>query len=148
MTAAPDTTGLSDEDAALVEAATALLRRRWRPHRQQVAAAVRMADGSVHAAVNLDTHVSSAAVCAETGAIAMGVSAGGGAVDTIVAVSRPSAAGPDGAIAIVSPCGRCREVIADYGPAARVVIAADGEGARIMTIEALLPAKYARATSA
>ena len=144
MTETPDRAGLSVADAALVRAATDLLARRWRPQRQQVAAAVRMTDGSVHVSVNLDTHVSSAAACAETGAIAMGVGAGGGAIDRIVAVSRPSAAGAQGAIAIVSPCGRCREVIADYGPNARVILNGD-DGPEIARIGDLLPAKYRRA---
>jgi len=135
---------LEARDHKLIKRATDLLRKRWKPHRQQIASAVRMTSGFGFQSINLDTHVGSAGVCAETSAIAQGVSKGQGDVDTIVSVRRNSDAGPDGEIKVISPCGGCREVICDYGPDAYVIIRTDDDELIKVPAKLLLAWKYDR----
>lgn len=135
---------LEPRDHNLIARATELLRKRWRPHRQQVAASVRMTSGFAFTAINLDTHVGAAGVCAEPSAIAQGVGMAQGEVDTIVAVRRASDQGPDAPFRVVSPCGACREVICDYGPKAYVVIRAEDETLMKLPARLLLAWKYDR----
>ncbi|MFZ0371991.1 MAG: cytidine deaminase, partial [Xanthobacteraceae bacterium] len=49
----------------------------------------------------------------------------------------------DQTIAVVSPCGACRELIFDYDRKARVIVPS-GRGAAVVPIADLLPNKYTR----
>jgi cytidine deaminase len=47
-------------------------------------------------------------------------------------------------VRVVAPCGMCRELIADYAPAARILVpGVDGEPAARNVAE-LIPGKYTR----
>jgi len=84
------------------------------------------------------------AVCAE--AVALGravVDLGDAGIDMIVAVRHPPPDAKDQAIAVVSPCGACRELIFDYDPAARVIVP-NGSSPAVVPIGELLPNKYTR----
>jgi cytidine deaminase len=59
-----------------------------------------------------------------------------------VAVRHPKPGEPGG-VAVVSPCGTCRELIHDYDDKARVIVP-DGKGQTVLTIAELLPNKYRR----
>ncbi|MCX7298554.1 MAG: cytidine deaminase, partial [Hyphomicrobiales bacterium] len=63
-------------------------------------------------------------------------------IDTIVAVRHPKP-GEKGDIAVVSPCGACRELIHDYDAKARVIVP-NGKTPEVTTIGELLPNKYRR----
>ncbi len=130
---------LETSDADLVSAATACIAKRYRPNWHVVGAALRLQTGEVVTGVHLDATVGRIAVCAE--AIALGralTEYGSTDIDTIVAVYHT----PQGVVKIVSPCGMCREMIADYAPAAQVLLAdTDGKITRYKILD-LLPAKY------
>ena len=64
-------------------------------------------------------------------------------IETIVAVRHPEPQEADQAIAVVSPCGSCRELIWDYDRNARVIIPT-ANGPAVATIGDLLPNKYSR----
>jgi cytidine deaminase len=84
------------------------------------------------------------AVCAE--AVALGhavVDLGDAGIDAIVAVRHPAPQDKDQTIAVVSPCGACRELIFDYDPQARVIVP-NGKSPSIVPIGDLLPNKYTR----
>jgi cytidine deaminase len=84
------------------------------------------------------------AVCAE--AVALGravVDVGDDGIDLIVAVRHPPPADKDQTIAVVSPCGACRELIFDYDRKARVIVPS-GKSAAVVPIADLLPNKYTR----
>ena len=68
---------------------------------------------------------------------------GNGGIDTIVAVRHPKPHESDRAIAVVSPCGACRELIWDYDRRARVIVPG-AAGPAIVAIGELLPNKYSR----
>ena len=64
-------------------------------------------------------------------------------VERIVAVRHPPLEEHDQTIAVVSPCGACRELIFDYDPKARVIVP-NGPSPSIVPIAELLPNKYTR----
>ena len=135
---------LSEQDIELVEAARAAIRRRYRSDWQEVGAALRTRSGKIFTGVNLDAYLGRMAVCAE--AVALGrafVDLGDDGIDMIVAVRHPPPGAKDRTIAVVSPCGACRELIFDYDPKARVIVP-NGRGAAVVAIAELLPNKYSR----
>ena len=136
---------ITPEDRALVAAARAAITARYRPDWHVVGAALRTRAGRVFTGVHLEANVGRIAVCAE--AVALGraaTEAGDTDVDTIVAVYHPAPRAPDQAVRVVAPCGMCRELIADYAPAARVLVPGDGDGPVARNVAELIPGKYAR----
>jgi len=135
---------LSKADRELIAAATAAIKLRYRDDWQEVGAALRTRSGQVFTGVNLDAYLGRMAVCAE--AIALGrafVDLGDDGIDTIVAVRHPPPEQKDQSVAVVSPCGACRELIFDYDPQARVIVP-NGRSAAAVRISDLLPNKYSR----
>jgi len=138
---------LSDRDEELIAAARDAIKRRYRNDWQEVGAAVRTRDGRIYTGVNLDAYLGRMAVCAE--AVALGralTEAGETGIDTILAVRHPEPAEADQAIAVVSPCGSCRELIWDYDRNARVIVPG-ANGPAVAAIGELIPNKYSRERS-
>ena len=137
-------TKLTAKDQELIAAATAAIASRYRDDWQEVGAAMRTRDGRVVTGVNLDAYVGRGAVCAEAICIGTALTAKGDqGIDTIVAVRHPKPGEPGG-IAVVSPCGTCRELIHDYDAKARVIVPDGSNGPTVATIGELLPNKYRR----
>ena len=148
---------LSKADQELIAAATAAIKARYRNDWQEVGAALRTRSGKIFTGVNLDAYLGRMAVCAE--AVALGravVDLGDAGIDTIVAVRHPPPDETDQTIAVVSPCGACRELIFDYDAKAHVIVpnplpslprkrGREGRAAAaVVPIADLLPNKYSR----
>ena len=135
---------LNNREKELIEVAREAIRRRYRNDWQEVGAALRSRDGRIFAGVNLDAYLGRMAVCAE--AVALGklvTEVGEIGIDTIVAVRHPKPSEADQTIAVVSPCGSCRELIFDYDRNARVIVPGK-RGPIVEAISVLLPNKYTR----
>jgi cytidine deaminase len=135
---------LSDADRKLIEVAREAIARRYRRDWQEVGAALRIRSGQIFTGVNLDAYLGRMAVCAE--AVALGkviADIGNEGIDTIVAVRHPPPGEADRTIAVVSPCGACRELIWDYDRNARVIVPSQN-GPLVVPIAELLPNKYSR----
>ena len=135
---------LAAADKELIAAASAAIKRRYRDDWQEVGAALRTRTGKIFTGVNLDAYLGRMAVCAE--AVALGravVDLGDAGIDSIVAVRHPAPGEMNQEIAVVSPCGACRELIFDYDPNARVIVP-NGKSPSIVPIAELLPNKYTR----
>ncbi len=138
----PAKLGKAEKD--LIAAAKAAIKQRYRDDWQEVGAALRTRSGRIFSGVNLDAYLGRMAVCAE--AVALGravVDVGDDGIDLIVAVRHPPPDAKDQTIAVVSPCGACRELIFDYDRKARVIVP-DGKAAAVVAIADLLPNKYTR----
>ena len=129
---------LAAADASLIRAAGDIIQDHFCEGQHHTGAALRKSSGTVFCAVNLETTVGALATCAEVIAIGMARAAGDCEIETVVAVNR------DGKV--VSPCGRCREVIADYSSSARVIAPGANEPI-VVSIYTLLPNKYFRNTN-
>jgi len=135
---------LSQKDRELIAAARDAIKRRYRNEWQEVGAALRTRDGRIITGVNIDAYLGRMAVCAEAVAIGRAITeAGDQGIDTIVAVRHPKPDENDQTIAVVSPCGSCREIIHDYDAKARVIVP-NGKDETVASIAELLPNKYVR----
>jgi cytidine deaminase len=137
---------LSNNDEELIAAATEAISQRYRDDWQEVGAAMRTRDGRIVTGVNIDAYIGRIAVCAEAIAIGRAITeTGDHGIETIVAVRHPKPGEP-GKIAVVSPCGICRELIHDYDANARVIVPDSGRAPKVVSIGELLPNKYRRGT--
>jgi cytidine deaminase len=135
---------LTGKDKALIAAARDAIKQRYRDEWQEVGAALRTRDGRIITGVNIDAYLGRMAVCAEAVAIGRAITeAGDQGIETIVAVRHPKPDEKDQTIAVVSPCGSCREIIHDYDAKARVIVP-NGDAPSVATITELLPNKYVR----
>ena len=135
---------LTKKDKELIDAATKAIKGRYRNEWQEVGAAMRTRDGRIVTGVNIDAYVGRGAVCAEAIAIGRAITeTGDKGIDTIVAVRHPKPGEP-GKIAVVSPCGTCRELIHDYDAKARVIVPNGKAAPTVARIGELLPNKYRR----
>ena len=101
------TTSITNDDRALISSANNLIQKR-KGLFSTVACALRTTDGKVFTGVNIEAmHSSPCSMCAEYPAIGAMYADAGAAIETIVAV--------DDEGKILPPCGRCREMIRQFG---------------------------------
>lgn len=134
---------LDDDDRALLAAAQDVLQRHYRPFWHMVAAALRGRDGRIWTGLHLGTTVGRLSVCAEAIAVGRAILEGDGSIATVVAVRHPKPEEHDRSLAVVPPCGACRELIVDYDAQALVIV--PGPLAPLkLPARALLPLPYRR----
>lgn len=127
--------------ADLLRAAWAAYRNAYVPYsRYPVGAAVRDAEGRVHAGANVENAAYHLGRCAEQSAIQAMATAGGRALREVVVVS--------GATEPASPCGGCRQVLFEFGPAATVWLVNEAGTTRRHDVRELLPFGFSLATDA
>jgi cytidine deaminase len=134
---------LDAADQDLIEAARAVLRAHYRTFWHTVAAALRGRDGRIWTGIHLGATVGRLSICAESVALGRAVLEGDGTIATAVAVRHPKPDEHDRALAVVSPCGACRELITDYAPEAMVIVPGE-HGLIKVSARALLPLPYRR----
>lgn len=104
----------------------------------KVGAAIRAASGAIYTGVNVENVAYPEGTCAEAGAIAAMVAAG----DTVIAEVAVIADSP----LPVSPCGGCRQKLAEFGAGDVVVTLGTTDGlTRTTTLGALLPGAFTAA---
>jgi cytidine deaminase len=134
---------LTDGDHELIAAANALLERHYRPFWHMVAAAIRSLDGRIWTGLHIGTTVGRLSVCAEPVAYGRALLDGDGTIQTAVAVRHPKPDEENRELAVVPPCGACREMILDHAPDATVIVNG-AEGLIKLPIRMLLPFPYRR----
>jgi cytidine deaminase len=102
----------------------------------EVAAALYTSKGEFFWGIHFKGNVGNADVCGEVAAICCMVSAGRRDLECIVALVRDGRGG----YRLMSPCGRCREIISDFNPEARVIVGTI-EHPYIVSIRELFPLK-------
>ncbi|MBK0399265.1 hypothetical protein H0I76_08690 [Limibaculum sp. M0105] len=126
---------LTDAYNAAIDAARRLIAARAKEGRHHVAATVLTKAGGSYTAVNVDSTLGRAAVCAEAIAIGMACAAENEAeIVFAAAVNRR--------LVVVAPCGLCRELLLDYGPEAVIAVPRDGEGFALRRLAELMPEAY------
>jgi cytidine deaminase len=131
---------LDQLDHELIAAACAVILRHHRPFWHTVAAAVRDEHGRIWTGLHLGATVGRLSICAEPVALGRALLEGAGRIVTSVAVRHPKAEELDQEVAVVPPCGACRELLADYAPEGWVIV----PGGRKLPVSALLPLPYRR----
>ena len=134
---------LTDGDHELITAANAVLEDHYRPFWHMVAAAIRSRDGRIWTGLHIGTTVGRLSVCAEAVAFGRALLDGDGTIQTAVAVRHPKPEEENRELAVVPPCGACREMILDHAPDAMIIIN-DGNMLLKLPIQTLLPLPYRR----
>jgi cytidine deaminase len=108
-------TKLSAKDRELLEKALAAARTAYAPYSHfSVGAAVRTTTDKIYSGSNLENAAYGVGICAEVSALTEANSAGDFDVETIAVIGHPSNK-PASGRQIVTPCGRCRQIIFEAG---------------------------------
>jgi cytidine deaminase len=126
---------LTDEDRrSLIDQANEVRRHAYVPYSHYpVGAALRTKSGNVFTGVNVENAAYPTTMCAERTAVYKAVSAGEREFDAIAVVTDNGG----------SPCGSCRQVLAEFGLDTTVLVA-NGEGVLLWetTVKELLPGAF------
>lgn len=133
--AMPQPRPVNDADRDLVHAAIAARDRAYCPYSGfAVGAAVRSRDGQVYQGCNVENASYGLTNCAERVAVQNAVVGGAAAIEAI-AVAAPGRA---------TPCGACRQVLVEFGPAMRLLLVdpSEPELAGELSLADLLPGHF------
>jgi cytidine deaminase len=122
--------------ARLLAAARAVRRRAHAPYSgYRVGAAVLDERGRIHVGCNVENASYGLTVCAERNAVAAAVAAGARRLSAVAVATSPSPGESPG-----SPCGACRQVLAELAPDKAAVLLAGPRGPAVEhALGALLP---------
>lgn len=131
-------------DRELFEAAATARRRAHAPYSGfPVGAALRTGGGAVHAGCNVENAAYPEGWCAETSAIAAMIGASSDENDRVIAAICIVADRNKGNL--TTPCGGCRQRIAEFaGPDTQVHVADPSGDGRVFRLGDLLPAAFAQ----
>lgn len=141
---------LPSDQRAAIDAAIAVSRNAYAPYSNfRVGAAVLLADGSLVTGCNFENISYGLSLCAETVALATANAAGKLRDVVLIAVIADGELVGADAPAVIAPCGRCRQIIAEAaGVSGRdievLMLSRDGVTVRRAKISALLPLAFAR----
>ncbi|HZP95645.1 MAG TPA: cytidine deaminase [Candidatus Limnocylindria bacterium] len=123
---------LGPGDEELVKVASLARQRAYAPYsKYKIGAAIRTARNKVHAGANIENASYGLTVCAERTAVFAAVNAGDTKLDAIAIVIDDDR--------LPSPCGACRQVLAEFAPGMRVILATTGGLREESTLAELLP---------
>jgi cytidine deaminase len=97
-----------------------------------VGAALHSEDGTIHTGCNVENASYGLTICAERNAVAHAVAEGARRFDAIAVVTENG----------VTPCGACRQVLAEFGPHMTVVVADIAGNRTVYGMQDLLPAAF------
>lgn len=118
------------EYAELISAASTVRAQAYAPYSGfSVGAALRALDGTLYVGVNVENASYGLAICAERNAIAHAVACGAREFVAIAVVTQNG----------VTPCGACRQVLAEFGPNMLVIVADAAGNQRRYRLSELLP---------
>ena len=104
----------------------------------RVGAALIDENGTVHVGCNVENAAYPQGSCAETGAIASMVASGGQRIVTIAV-----AGGPADHTVMCTPCGGCRQRIAEFANEnTRIIVKDDDDDWHVFTLAELLPSRF------
>lgn len=125
------------ESAELVRLARAVREHAYCPYSgYAVGAALLAASGRIYTGANVENASYGATICAERAALAAALSAGERRFAAIAVAAGDTPA---------TPCGICRQMLAEFGDMAVVCAPAQGDALVETTLSALLPAAFTAA---
>jgi cytidine deaminase len=142
---------LAEGDQALIRAALDITRASYSPYSGfAVGAAVKGRSGRVHVGTNFENASYGITMCAEVAAITAANTAGEHTVDTIAVIGHKYTT-PESVDQPVTPCGRCRQMIAEIAQSGGTnvrVLSCSGDLSNILetTIGELLPEAFGPAS--
>ncbi len=130
---------MPDLTASLLQAATDIREMAYAPYSNfKVGAALRAQDGTIFTGVNVENVAYPEGTCAEAGAIAAMIAAGQTKISEVLVIA-------DSPLP-VSPCGGCRQKLAEFSDGDVKVTMTTTEGnSQTMTMSELLPGVFTQA---
>lgn len=123
---------MNNPEASLRDAAIAAREHAYAPYSSfQVGAALRARSGNVFVGANVENLSYGLTICAERVAIGAAIAAGEREFTEIVIVADTDLP--------VSPCGACRQVLAEFAPELRVVLTTLAGKEEVFQLDGLLP---------
>ena len=120
-------------DRELLAAAKAVRARSYSPYsRYAVGAALRGKSGRIYTGTNVENASYSLTICAERAALFKAISEGERAFVALAVVTRNGG----------TPCGACRQVLAEFGTHIRVIVAGVGLRPTTYALAELLPHSF------
>ena len=121
---------------SLKDAATRVRENAYAPYSNfKVGAAIRAASGAVYTGCNVENVAYPEGTCAEAGAIAAMIAAGDTELTEVYVIA--------GSPMPVTPCGGCRQKLAEFGkPAVQITMATTGGAEQVMTLAEMLPGVF------
>ena len=124
---------LGPGDEQLVKVASLARQRAYAPYSgYKVGAAIRTKRNKLHSGANVENASYGLTVCAERCAVFAAVAAGDVAGYDAIAIVIDD-------LVLPSPCGACRQVLHEFAPEMRVILATTGGLRRATTLKELLP---------
>jgi cytidine deaminase len=123
------------EQDVLIRAALEAQQRAFCPYSNfPVGAAIRTASGSIYQGVNVENASFGLTICAERVAATAAVAAGDRDIVAVAVVSRGG----------VTPCGACRQFLAEFNPKLQIMMIDSNRPADIQTttLDVLLPSRF------
>lgn len=125
-------TEIGPGDEELIRVAALARQRAHAPYsKYKVGAAIRSKRNRVHSGANVENASYGLTVCAERTAAFAAVNAGDTAFDAIAIVIDDER--------LPTPCGACRQVLAEFAPEMRVILGTTGGKRKVTTLKELLP---------
>jgi len=125
-------TEIGPGDEELIRVALLARQRAHAPYsKYKVGAAIRTKRNKVHSGANVENASYGLTVCAERTAAFAAVNAGDTAFDAIAIVIDDER--------LPTPCGACRQVLAEFAPEMRVILGTTGGKRKVTTLRELLP---------
>lgn len=127
---------LSSQEKLLIEKAVEVRERAYALYSNfMVGAALLALDGSIHVGCNVENASYGLSVCAERNALAAAIAAGHDKFSAIAIVT--------GGDSPASPCGACRQVLAEFGQDMTILLATpEGQNVQRLRLVDLLPWQF------
>jgi cytidine deaminase len=128
-----------DDFAELQQVAEQAQKKAYAPYSGfAVGAALLATDGTIYAGCNVENASYGLTICAERNAIAHAVACGAQQFTAVAVVTENG----------VTPCGACRQVLAEFGPRMTVIVADARGNQQIYSLAELLPDAFGPANLA
>lgn len=130
-------------DQDLITASTEAIRSMFSEKKHRLATTILTEDGRVITGINVEGSFGCNDVCAEQITLGKALSEGHTAFKTVVTVKHPKPDDDNQSLRVVSPCGKCRELLMDYAPDIWVIVR-QGDQLQKVQIKDLLPFRYSK----
>lgn len=123
-------------DLALLAFAREAQEKAYAPYSDFHVGAAVFAGGEIYQGCNVENAAYGSTICAERGAAMAAVLAGHTHFDAIAIVGDSDVP--------VSPCGSCRQFLAEFNPEMRIVMGGSGDAVEVSSLDVLLPEAFVR----
>ncbi|MDQ3008928.1 MAG: cytidine deaminase [bacterium] len=134
---------LTSLDQQLIEAAIAHIKQHFSEKKHRLATSILTGNGEILTAVNVEGSFGCNDVCAEQVALGVALSQGKNDIACLVTAKHPRPEEANQDVRVVSPCGKCRELIIDYAPNAWVILRSGDDVLKVKATD-LLPYRYSK----